>query len=106
MKKKIAGQGAPSADIMTPYRSSYQDFGGRNLQATPNLRALIIFRSTQISVPKLRYLRVLHIEDSTLEDLSHIIEGCIHLRCLILIRCIGVGLPSSIGKLLTSKLLI
>ncbi|KAM0838393.1 hypothetical protein ACQ4PT_061000 [Festuca glaucescens] len=98
---KAPGQvGAPSIDIMASYRSSYQDFGGQNLQAAPNLRALVGFRFLPISLPKLRYLRVLHIEDSSLEDLSSAIEECIHLRCLNLIRCRGVGLPSSIGELL------
>uniref|UniRef100_A0ACD5VLJ6 Uncharacterized protein n=1 Tax=Avena sativa TaxID=4498 RepID=A0ACD5VLJ6_AVESA len=98
---KTLGQGdAPSIDTKTSYRSSYQDFSGQNMEAPHNLRALIGFQLPPISLPKLRFLRVLHIEDSSLDDLSSSICGCIHLRCLRLVRCKGVTLPSSIVKLL------
>uniref|UniRef100_A0ACD6AG00 Uncharacterized protein n=1 Tax=Avena sativa TaxID=4498 RepID=A0ACD6AG00_AVESA len=97
--KKIAGQvGAPSTDIMTSYRSSYQGFNGQTLQQTHNLRALIAFQLPPISLHKLRFLRVLHIEDSRLKNFSREIGGCIHLRCLRLVSCKDVTLPSSIGK--------
>uniref|UniRef100_A0ACD5ZFA9 Uncharacterized protein n=1 Tax=Avena sativa TaxID=4498 RepID=A0ACD5ZFA9_AVESA len=92
--------GAPSIDTMTSYRSSYQDFGDHNFQATPNLRTLIGFRFPQVTLPNHRFLRVLHIENSILQNLSSAIEGCIHLRCLGLINCGDVTLPSSIGKFL------
>uniref|UniRef100_A0ACD5TRS1 Uncharacterized protein n=1 Tax=Avena sativa TaxID=4498 RepID=A0ACD5TRS1_AVESA len=98
---KTSGQGdAPSIDILTSYRSSYQDFRGQNMHATHNLRALIGFQLPPISLPKLRFLRVLHIEDTSLDNLSSAIGGCIHLRCLRLVRCKGVTLPSSIVKLI------
>jgi hypothetical protein len=100
-KQKIAGQvGVALTDMMISYRSSYQDYSGQNLQATPNLRALIGFQLPSISLPKLRFLRVLHIQNSRLRDFSSAIAGCIHLRCLRLISCEDVTLPSSIGKLL------
>ncbi|KAM0850337.1 hypothetical protein ACQ4PT_053179 [Festuca glaucescens] len=99
--KKTSGQlSAPSTDIMTSYRSSYQDFSGQNLHATPNLRALIGFQLPPIYLPKLRFLRVLHVEDSRIRGLSSAIGGCIHLRCLRFIRCKDVTLPFSIGQLL------
>lgn len=98
---KTSGQvGAPSTYMMTSYRSSYQDFSGQTFQTTPNLRALIGFKLPTISFPKLRFLRVLHIEKSRLKDLSSAIDGCIHLRCLRLIGCKDVSLPSSVGQLL------
>ncbi|XP_051182972.1 putative disease resistance protein At1g50180 isoform X1 [Lolium perenne] len=98
---KISGQvGVALTDMMISYRSSYQDYTGQNLQATPNLRALIGFQLPSISLPKLRFLRVLHIQNSRLRDFSSAIAGCIHLRCLRLISCEDVTLPSSIGKLL------
>ncbi|KAK1652835.1 hypothetical protein QYE76_070640 [Lolium multiflorum] len=98
---KISGQvGVALTDMMISYRSSYQDYSGQNLQATPNLRALIGFQLPSISLPKLRFLRVLHIQNSRLRDFSSAIAGCIHLRCLRLISCEDVTLPSSIGKLL------
>uniref|UniRef100_A0ACD5YV66 Uncharacterized protein n=1 Tax=Avena sativa TaxID=4498 RepID=A0ACD5YV66_AVESA len=98
---KTSGQiGVPSTGIKTSYRSSYQDFNAQNLQATPNLRALIGFRLPSISLAKLRFLRVFHIENSRLRNFSNVIGDCIHLRCLRLINCEDVTLPSSIGQLL------
>nr|XP_051202418.1 putative disease resistance protein At1g50180 [Lolium perenne] len=80
---KTSGQvGIPSNAIMKSYRSSYQDFSGQNLEATPNLRALFGFQLSIISFPRLRFLRVLHIENSRISDLSSAIGGCIHLRFL------------------------
>ncbi|KAM0866207.1 hypothetical protein ACQ4PT_042777 [Festuca glaucescens] len=75
-------------------------FKGPNLKAPPILRSLIVFQIPQISFPILRFLRVLHIEDSRIRDFSSAIGGCIHLRCLRLINCEDVTIPSSIGKLL------
>ncbi|XP_048543896.1 probable disease resistance protein At1g58602 isoform X1 [Triticum urartu] len=99
---KTSGQfGAPLTDIMVSYHSSYQGFSGQNLQARPNLRALTGFRLQSISLPKLRFLRVLHIENSSLQNFSKAIGECIHLRCLMLRKCGHVTtLPSSIGQLL------
>ncbi|VAI94233.1 unnamed protein product [Triticum turgidum subsp. durum] len=98
---KTSGQiGSPSTYIMVSYRFSYQDFNGKNLRAARNIRALFGFQLQSTSLHKLRYLRVLHIEDTCLEDFSKAIGECIHLRCLRLIRCQDVTFPSSIGKLL------
>ena len=69
-------------------------------EAAPNLRTLIGFDLPSFSLPKLRYLRVLHVEKSRVMNLSRAISGCIHLRCLRLIGCGRVTLPSSLGQLL------
>ncbi|KAI5008573.1 hypothetical protein ZWY2020_009621 [Hordeum vulgare] len=99
--KTACWDGASSSDNMISYRASFQNFSGQILQATtPNLRTLVGFELSSIFVPKLRFLRVLHIENSDLENLSPAIGGCIHLRCLRLRRCGNVTLPSSIGELL------
>ncbi|CAM0952997.1 unnamed protein product [Alopecurus aequalis] len=92
--------GASSTGIMTSYRSSYQGFSGSSLNASPNLRALIGFQLPPISLPKLRFLRVLHIENSRVRDFSTAIGGCLHLRCIRFINCDDLTLPSSIGKLI------
>lgn len=92
---------ASSSDSMISYRASFQNFSGQVLQATtPNLRTLVGFELSSIFLPKLRFLRVLHIANSDLENFSQAIGGCIHLRCLRLRRCGNVTLPSSIGELL------
>uniref|UniRef100_A0ACD5XD15 Uncharacterized protein n=1 Tax=Avena sativa TaxID=4498 RepID=A0ACD5XD15_AVESA len=98
---KTTGQvGESSTDVMISYRSSYQDFNGHNLHSTPNLRALIGFDfESIISLLKQRFLRVLHIENSALKDLSRAIDGCVHLRYLGLIRCVvPASQISSIGQ--------
>ncbi|KAM0850669.1 hypothetical protein ACQ4PT_052933 [Festuca glaucescens] len=92
--------GAPLIDIMTSYRFSYEGFSGPNLQEIPNLRALLGFQLQPISHAKLRFLRVLHIENSVLGNFSNAIGGCIHLRYLGLINCGDVSLPSSVGQLI------
>ena len=92
---KIAGH------VVLSYRSSLQNCYEDNMfEAAPNLRTLIGFDLPSFSLPKLRYLRVLHVENSRVMDLSRAISGCIHLRCLRLIGCDGVTLPSSLGQLL------
>ncbi|KAL6870961.1 hypothetical protein ACP4OV_014809 [Aristida adscensionis] len=83
------------------YRSSLQNCYEENLfEAAPNLRTLICFDPPSFSLPKLRYLRVLHVESSKAVNLSRAISGCIHLRCLRLRYCKGVRLLSSLGQLL------
>ncbi|KAM3215585.1 hypothetical protein ACQJBY_067548 [Aegilops geniculata] len=82
------------------YHFSFQNLSGQILPATPNVRSLLGFKLESVSLPKLRFLRVLCIEDSTLEDFSSVIGGCIHIRLLRLTHCDSVTLPSSIGKLL------
>ena len=92
---KIAGH------VVLSYRSSLQNYYEDNMfEAAPNLRTLIGFDLPSFSLPKLRYLRVLHVEKSRVMNLSRAISGCIHLRCLRLIGCDGVTLPSSLGQLL------
>ncbi|VAI94229.1 unnamed protein product [Triticum turgidum subsp. durum] len=82
------------------YRFSYQTLNDQILPATPNARSLLGFKLSSVSLPKLRFLRVLCVENSALKDFSSLIGGCIHLRLLRLRNCEGVALPSSIGKLL------
>jgi len=92
---KIAGH------VVLSYRSSLQNcYEDNMLEAAPNLRTLIGFDLPSFSLPKLRYLRVIHVENSTVMNLSRAISGCIHLRCLRLIMCGRVTLPSSLGQLL------
>jgi len=92
---KIAGHAVLS------YRSSLQNYYEDNMfEAAPNLRTLIGFDLPSFSLPKLRYLRVLYVEKSKVVNLSQAISGCIHLRCLRLIGCGRVTLPSSLGQLL------
>ncbi|KAK1678219.1 hypothetical protein QYE76_039067 [Lolium multiflorum] len=99
--KTACHMGASSSDSMISYRASFQNLSDQVLQpATPNLRTLVGFELSSISLPKLRFLRVLHMANSNLKNLSLAIGGCIHLRCLRLTRCENVALPSSIGKLL------
>ena len=92
---KIAGH------VVLSYRSSLRNYYEDDMfEAAPNLRTLIGFDLPSFSLPKLRYLRVLHVEKSRVMNLSRAISGCIHLRCLRLIECDGVTLPSSLGQLL------
>ncbi|EMS48030.1 Disease resistance protein RPP13 [Triticum urartu] len=99
---KTAGQAgaSSSSDNLISYRFSFQTLSDRILPAVPNVRSLLGFELESVSLPKLRFLRVLCIEDSTLKDFSSVIGGCIHLRLLRLTDCDSVTLPSSIGKLL------
>ena len=79
---KIAGH------VVLSYRSSLQNcYEDDMFEAAPNLRTLIGFDLPSFSLPKLRYLRVLHVEKSRVMNLSRAISGCIHLRCLRLIGC-------------------
>ncbi|EMS52419.1 Disease resistance RPP8-like protein 3 [Triticum urartu] len=92
--------GAPSSYNLISYRSSFQNSSEQILQASPNLRALFGFGLLSISFPKLRFLRVLHVENARLENSSEVIGGCVHLRHLGLRRCRNVVIPSSVRKLL------
>ncbi|XP_037458859.1 putative disease resistance protein At1g50180 [Triticum dicoccoides] len=95
-----AGASSSSSDNLISYRFSFQTSSYQILPATPNVRSLLGFKLSSVSLPKLRFLRVLCIEDSALNDFSTVIGGCIHLRLLRLRNCHGAALPSSIGKLL------
>ncbi|KAF7105488.1 hypothetical protein CFC21_106295 [Triticum aestivum] len=99
---KTADQAGASSwsDNLMSYCFSYQTLSGQISPATPNVRSLLGFKLSSVSLPKLRYLRVLCIEKSRLNDFSSVIGGCIHLRLLRLANCGWVALPSSIGKLL------
>ncbi|KAF7087129.1 hypothetical protein CFC21_090348 [Triticum aestivum] len=92
--------GASSSHNQIFYRSSFQNLSGQVLQASPNLRALFGFGLSSVSFPELRFLRVLHVENSRIENFSEVIGGCIHLRHLRLRECGHVMVPSSIRKLL------
>ncbi|KAM3371017.1 hypothetical protein ACQJBY_018399 [Aegilops geniculata] len=84
---------------MTSYRSCFHNFcDDRILQATPNLRTWIGFGLSELLLPKLRFLKVLHLEKSRIKNLM-LIRECIHLRYLRLRDCHTVTLPSSIGQL-------
>ncbi|CAN6300640.1 unnamed protein product [Urochloa humidicola] len=94
--------GESSSSAMISYRSSFQNQNysqGNIFPATPNLRTLTGF-DLSISVPKLRFLRVVHIENSSLINFCRSINGCIHLRYLRLKSCEHVTLPSSTGQFL------
>ncbi|KQK16590.1 hypothetical protein BRADI_1g29427v3 [Brachypodium distachyon] len=98
---KTTGQaGASSLDKLVSYRSCFQNLSDDISPGTPNVRTLVCFKLSSVSLPKLRFLRVLCIKDSRLEGFSRVIVGCIHLRYLGLLNCEGVMLPSSIGQLL------
>ncbi|KAM3245394.1 hypothetical protein ACQJBY_056619 [Aegilops geniculata] len=92
--------GASSSHNKIFYRSSFQNLRRHILHASPNLRALFGFGLSSVSLPELRFLRVLHVEYSMLENVSKVIGECIHLRYLRLRQCGGVIVPSSIRKLL------
>ncbi|VAI63399.1 unnamed protein product [Triticum turgidum subsp. durum] len=99
--ESTSGQaGASSSHNQIFYRSSFQNLSGQILPASPNLRALFGFGLSSVSLPELRFIRVLHVENSSLENLSGVLGGCIHLRHLWLRRCGDVKVPSSIRKLL------
>ncbi|KAF7105484.1 hypothetical protein CFC21_106291 [Triticum aestivum] len=102
VKNETTGQvGEPaSSNNLVSYRSSFQSLSNEILPGTTNIRTLLGFELQSASVPKLRLLRVLSIEKSTLKDFCTVISGCIHLRYLRLGNCGGVVLPSSIGQLL------
>ncbi|GJN09783.1 hypothetical protein PR202_ga27818 [Eleusine coracana subsp. coracana] len=97
-----AGQvGASLSSTMVSYRTSFQNFYDDNIvQATPRLRTLVGFELSSLGIPKIRFLRVLHVENSILKNFSVLIGGCIHLRYLKLRKCKHVLLPYSIGQLL------
>ncbi|KAM3298550.1 hypothetical protein ACQJBY_040161 [Aegilops geniculata] len=82
------------------YRFSFETLSDQILHVMPNVRSLLDLGLSSASLPKLRFLRVLCIENSALNDFSTVIAGCIHLRLLRLRYCEGVALPSSVGKLL------
>ncbi|RLN40283.1 putative disease resistance protein [Panicum miliaceum] len=93
--------GESSSNTMISYRSSFQNYrDGKMNPATPNLRTLVGFGLSSFSLPKLRFLRVLHVEKSSLINFGSAISGCIHLRYLRLRWCEHVTLPSSIGQFL------
>lgn len=97
---KIAGHvGESSSNTMLCYRSSFQNYRDDNmLAANPNLRTLVSFELPSVSLPKLKFLRVIHVEGSRVTNFCSAISGCIHLRYLALRRCRHVTLPSSIGQ--------
>ncbi|PNT75278.1 hypothetical protein BRADI_1g29441v3 [Brachypodium distachyon] len=98
---KTTGQfGASSSDKLISYRSCFQNLSDEISPGAPNVRTLLCFKLSSVSLPKLRFLRVLRIEDSRLEGFSRVIGRCIHLRYLGLLNGEGVTLPSSIGQLL------
>ena len=99
---KIAGHvGESLSNTMISYRSSFQNYRDDKMTpATPNLRTLVGFGLSSFSLPKLRFLRVLHIENSSLINFGSTISGCIHLRYLSMRRCCASTLPSSIGQFL------
>ncbi|KAE8789711.1 Disease resistance RPP8-like protein 3 [Hordeum vulgare] len=102
---KLTGQGgASSSNTMISYRSSFQNISGDLIShesISNSARTLIVFRIPSVFLSnQLKMLRVLHVENSSLENFSRIIGGCIYLRYLRFRRCKGVALPSSIGKLL------
>nr|ABA54554.2 disease resistance protein [Triticum aestivum] len=74
-----AGASSSSSDNLICYRFSFQTLSDQILPATPNVRSLLGFELESVSLPKLRFLRVLCIENSTLKDFSSVIGGCIHL---------------------------
>ncbi|XP_045086425.1 probable disease resistance protein RXW24L, partial [Aegilops tauschii subsp. strangulata] len=92
--------GASSSHNQIFYRSSFQNLSGQIIQASPNLRTLFGFELSSLSLPDLRFLRVLHVENTRLKNFSTVIGGCIHLRHLSLRGCGRVKVPSSIRKLL------
>ncbi|XBI05414.1 hypothetical protein VPH35_133579 [Triticum aestivum] len=94
-----AGAQLSSANLAS-YRSTFQSLSNVILPGAPNVRTLFGFQLESVSLPRLRFLRVLYIGGSTLRDFSKVIGGCIHLRCLKLRHCKGVSLPSSMGQLL------
>ncbi|RCV44455.1 hypothetical protein SETIT_9G375200v2 [Setaria italica] len=97
----IGHVGESSSNTMVSYRSSFQNFcDGNMFTATPNLRTLFGFELPPFSRPKLRFLRVLYVEESILINFGRVISGCIHLRYLGLRRCQQATLPSSIGQFL------
>jgi Leucine-rich repeat (LRR) protein len=100
-----AGQaGAPSSssDTMLSYHTSFQNTSAQTLQATtPNLRSFFGFGLSSVIVdPKLRLLRVIHVQDSSLKNFNKVIGECTHLRYLKLRNCKDVSIPSSVGQLL------
>ncbi|XP_044432404.1 putative disease resistance protein At1g50180 [Triticum aestivum] len=98
---KTTGQtGVSSSQKMIYYRSSFQTLSGKILPETLNIRTLLGFGLSSVSLPNLRFLRVVHIEDSSLEKFCRVINWCIHLRRLRLRSCKDMALPSSIGQLL------
>uniref|UniRef100_A0A0D9X6U3 Uncharacterized protein n=1 Tax=Leersia perrieri TaxID=77586 RepID=A0A0D9X6U3_9ORYZ len=100
---KTAGKAGESSSItLKAYRTSFQNFYDHEiLQETPNLQTLLGFSLPSMSLmPDVKFLRVLHIENSSLKDFSRKIAGYIHLRCLRLRRCEHVVLPSSISQLI------
>uniref|UniRef100_A0A0E0RB88 Disease resistance R13L4/SHOC-2-like LRR domain-containing protein n=1 Tax=Oryza rufipogon TaxID=4529 RepID=A0A0E0RB88_ORYRU len=86
---------------MTFYRNSFHHFfDDKILQATAYKRTILGFSVPSMFLLKLKFLRVLHVENSTINNFSMAISECIHLRHLILRNCVSVRLPPSIGKLL------
>uniref|UniRef100_A0A8R7VA97 NB-ARC domain-containing protein n=1 Tax=Triticum urartu TaxID=4572 RepID=A0A8R7VA97_TRIUA len=98
--KTTAGASSSSSDNLMSYRFYFQTLSDHILHVMPNVRSLLDFGLSSASLPKLRFLRVLCIENSILKDISSVIGGCIHLRLLRMRRCGRMRLPSSIGKLL------
>ncbi|VAI63403.1 unnamed protein product [Triticum turgidum subsp. durum] len=98
-KTSIGQVGASPSHTLMSCRSSFQNSSERNLHTPPNLRALLGFGLSSVFFPELRFLRVLHVENSRIENFSNVIGGCIHLRKLTMRKCGDIMIPS-IGKLL------
>ncbi|KAK1605803.1 hypothetical protein QYE76_029476 [Lolium multiflorum] len=97
-----AGAPSSSSDTMLSYRTSFQNTSAQTLQATTaNLRSFFGFGLSSVIVdPKLRLLRVIHVQDSSLKNFNKVIGGCTHLTYLKLRNCKDVSIPSSVGQLL------
>nr|UBY07023.1 NBS-LRR disease resistance protein [Dasypyrum villosum] len=98
VENETTGQAsASSSDTLKFYRSSLQNSGYLLLE-TRHLRTLVGFELQFI--PKMSFLRVLHIENSNLMGICRVIDGCINIRYLRLRRCYNFKVTSSITKLL------
>ncbi|XBH65907.1 hypothetical protein VPH35_119398 [Triticum aestivum] len=74
--KTTSGQaGASSSHNQIFYCSSFQNLSGQILQASPNLRAMFGFGLSSVSFHELRFLRVLHVENSRIKNISEVIGG-------------------------------
>uniref|UniRef100_A0A0E0RB85 Disease resistance N-terminal domain-containing protein n=1 Tax=Oryza rufipogon TaxID=4529 RepID=A0A0E0RB85_ORYRU len=77
-----------SFNTMTFYRNSFHHFfDDKILQATAYKRTILGFSVPSMFLLKLKFLRVLHVENSTINNFSMAISECIHLRHLILRNC-------------------
>ncbi|XP_073358746.1 disease resistance protein RPP13-like [Aegilops tauschii subsp. strangulata] len=110
LEKTARQAGASSSHNQIFYCSSFQNLSGQILQASPNLRAMFGFGLSSVSFHELRFLRVLHVENSRIKNISELkyyrsrtmssgAQGFPHLQELELFDCSFIKWTMEVGTM-------